>query len=369
MKKWISKAITLSLVLSLVTTSLVYGQTPKKVTPHDYTKEIQMNQFRPHGGDREEIGNLMAAFVKNVKTQKEVTKMVIADSTEKTMLQNYISSFKNFKEIKIVETTVDKLYTVKKYDVFNNYRAIIKFKYLGYTNDGKIIEKTDLLGAAKFGKNPEDWKLWGTVWCDSGINVADASLAQLDQPKAGEEVCIMTTSIGTIKMRLFPDKAPKTVANFKTLAQKGYYDNTEFFRVINDFMIQGGSPDNTANGGESIYGKYFEDELSRDLFNFRGALCMGNEGFANSNGSQFYIVQRPKADPTHLSLATLPLNAEAKYLEIGGCPHLDMRYTVFGQVYEGMDLVDKIAVVPVNDDAKPLKDPVKVLKIEFVNIK
>ncbi|MGL5439767.1 MAG: peptidylprolyl isomerase [Filifactoraceae bacterium] len=369
MKTRISKVISLVLALSLITVLPIYSQTLTVELLKDYSQEVQINQFTPHGGDREEIENFMTNFVKNLNTATEVNKMLVNDTTEKTAIDTYILGLKDYKEIKIVETTVEKLYKVEKYDVFNNYRAIIKFKYLGYTKDGTIIEKTDLLGAAKLGKNPEDWKLWGIIWNDSGINVSDASLEQLDKPKSGEEVCIMTTSIGTLKIRLFPDKAPRTVRNFKTLAQKGYYNNTEFFRVINDFMIQGGSPDNTAEGGESIYGKYFEDELSRELFNLRGALSMGNEGFANSNGSQFYIVQRPKVDPQHLNLASLPLNAEEKYKELGGCPHLDMRYTVFGQVYEGLELVDTIAAAKTDDNARPLKDPVTVLKIEFVTIK
>lgn len=98
------------------------------------------------------------------------------------------------------------------------------------------------------------------------------------------------TTMGTVKIRLFPQFAPKAVENFITHAKNGYYENTKFHRVIKDFMIQGGDPKGDGTGGASIWKTPFVDEVSDILHNFRGALSMANSG-ANTNGSQFFIVQ------------------------------------------------------------------------------
>ena len=116
---------------------------------------------------------------------------------------------------------------------------------------------------------------------------------QLAEPEKGEEIAVLTTNMGTIKIKLCPEQAPKAVENFKGLINKGYYDGLKFHRVINDFMIQGGDPNGNGTGGESIWGGKFDDEFSGDLYHFRGALAYANSG-ANTNGSQFYIVQAPK---------------------------------------------------------------------------
>ena len=90
---------------------------------------------------------------------------------------------------------------------------------------------------------------------------------QLDKPVAGETVAIMHTSMGDISIRLFPDKTPKTFENFTTHAKNGYYNGLKFHRVIKDFMIQGGDPEGTGRGGESIWGSSFEDEPDIELRN------------------------------------------------------------------------------------------------------
>lgn len=118
---------------------------------------------------------------------------------------------------------------------------------------------------------------------------------QLRQPAAGDTVATIKTNMGDIKVVLFPDAAPKAVENFTTHAENGYYDGVIFHRVIPDFMIQGGDPLGKGIGGESIWGKPFKDEFSRDYHNLRGALCMANAG-PNTNGSQFFIVQAPSVD-------------------------------------------------------------------------
>lgn len=195
---------------------------------------------------------------------------------------------------------------------------------------------------------------------------------QLAEPEKGEEIAVLTTNMGTIKIKLCPEQAPKAVENFKGLVNKGYYDGLKFHRVINDFMIQGGDPNGNGTGGESIWGGKFDDEFSGDLYHFRGALAYANSG-ANTNGSQFYIVQAPKiqdgyfdnvdniikqygddqilTDQSSGKIFRTNYSEEARkdYEEMGGTPHLDFGYTVFGQVFEGMDVVDKIAAVETTD--------------------
>ena len=114
---------------------------------------------------------------------------------------------------------------------------------------------------------------------ENGVNQGgeDMVLEQLNMPKTGEEIAVIRTNFGDIKIRLFPEVAPKAVENFKTHAQNGYYDGITFHRVIKDFMIQGGDPEATGRGGESIWGEPFEDEFDIYYHNFRGALSMANE--------------------------------------------------------------------------------------------
>ena len=192
---------------------------------------------------------------------------------------------------------------------------------------------------------------------------------QLDRPAAGETVAVMHTSMGDIAIRLFPEKAPKAVENFTTHAKNGYYDGLIFHRVINDFMIQGGDPKGTGRGGESIWGDSFEDEFDLELRNYRGALSMANAG-PNTNGSQFFIVQAKEVAPSllhqmgQLADRGYPAEVTAAYAQVGGTPHLDYLHTVFGQVFEGMDVVDAIAAVETADD-KPVEDVV-IEKAELV---
>ncbi|MBS4213380.1 peptidylprolyl isomerase [Neobacillus rhizophilus] len=183
-----------------------------------------------------------------------------------------------------------------------------------------------------------------------------------------EQLVEMETSMGNIKIKLFPEYAPKAVENFVKHSEDGYYDGLIFHRVIKDFMIQGGDPNGNGTGGQSIWGKPFEDEFSKNLFNLRGALSMANAG-ANTNGSQFFIVQSTKLDPSmksQLEKAGYPKEIIEAYAENGGTPWLDFRHTVFGQVVEGMDIVDKITDIKVDAKDKPETDVVikhiKVLK-------
>ncbi|NMA67462.1 MAG: peptidylprolyl isomerase [Clostridiaceae bacterium] len=181
---------------------------------------------------------------------------------------------------------------------------------------------------------------------------------QFIPPKEGDTVAIMETNMGDIHIKLFPEKAPKTVENFTTHAKNGYYDNLTFHRVIDDFMIQGGDPKGDGTGGESIWGGSFEDEFDIDLLNYRGALSMANTGQPGTNTSQFFIVQKKNMDEIIDTLKASYPKELVKYYEDGGTPWLDFRHTVFGQVYKGMDVVDKIAQVKTDGDNKPIEDVV-----------
>ncbi|MEK4230447.1 peptidylprolyl isomerase [Solibacillus sp. FSL H8-0538] len=182
----------------------------------------------------------------------------------------------------------------------------------------------------------------------------------------GEVLVEMNTTMGSVKIKLFPEQAPKTVENFLGHAKSGYYDGIIFHRVITDFMIQGGDPTGTGMGGESIWGSSFEDEFHSDLFNLRGALSMANAG-PGTNGSQFFIVQMKNISPDmirQMEKAGYPEEVIKAYAENGGTPWLDHKHTVFGQVVEGMDIVDNIANVAKDMRDKPKED----VKIESITV-
>jgi len=140
------------------------------------------------------------------------------------------------------------------------------------------------------------------------------------------------TNVGDLKAELFCQQAPKVCKNFLALAAAGYYNNTKFHRNIKGFAIQGGDPTGTGKGGESIYGKYFEDEFVASLkHDRRGILSMANQGIPNSNGSQFFVTYSRQ-------------------------PHLNGTYSVFGRLIDGLDTLDKLEKEPVNPKNKPTRD-------------
>lgn len=194
---------------------------------------------------------------------------------------------------------------------------------------------------------------------------------QLKPLEAGDTLATIKTNMGEIKIKLFPAEAPKTVENFTTHAKNGYYDGLIFHRVIKDFMIQGGDPTGTGMGGESIWGHSFEDEFDVKLHNIKGALSMANAG-PNTNGSQFFIVQADCVPGNMLHQMkempeSFPEDIVKAYEEKGGTPWLDFRHTVFGQVVEGIDVVDNIANVEVGTADKPLEDVIiETITVETV---
>ena len=194
------------------------------------------------------------------------------------------------------------------------------------------------------------------------------SILNFTELKKGDVIATIKTNFGSIRVKMLPEAAPKAVENFLTHARNGYYNGIIFHRVINDFMIQGGDPTGTGMGGESIWGDPFEEEFTPDPRNFRGALSMANAG-PGTNGTQFFIVQ---AGPETIDARMFPMlkrqgkefseEAVAKYTEMGGTPWLDGAHTVFGQVIEGMDVVDKIAAVRVDRSSRPY-DEVTIIGI------
>ncbi|ORY87006.1 cyclophilin family peptidyl-prolyl cis-trans isomerase Cyp1 [Protomyces lactucae-debilis] len=141
----------------------------------------------------------------------------------------------------------------------------------------------------------------------------------------------LNTTMGPVTFELYTQHAPKTCKNFAELARRGYYDNVIFHRVIKDFMIQGGDPTGTGRSGSSIYGTKFEDEIDGQLKHTgAGILSMANSG-PNTNGSQFFITLAPT-------------------------PWLDGKHTIFGRVTNGMRVVERMGLVAVDANDKPVQD-------------
>ena len=201
-----------------------------------------------------------------------------------------------------------------------------------------------------------------------GMVEKELHFPQVDIETVEGPIATIKTNHGDMRIKLFPDHAPKTVANFIALSKDGYYDGVIFHRIIKDFMIQGGDPTGTGMGGESIYGESFEDEFSEELYNVRGALSMANAG-PNTNGSQFFIVQNQHLPYSKKEIARggWPEPIAEIYAEQGGTPHLDRRHTVFGQLADeaSYEVLDAIAGVETGAMDKPVEDVViETIEIE-----
>jgi len=147
------------------------------------------------------------------------------------------------------------------------------------------------------------------------------------------------TNLGDMKLEVFCDVVPRTSKNFLALCASGYYNGTTFHRNIKDFIVQGGDPTGTGKGGESIYGKYFDDEVVDTLkHDKRGTVSMANRG-PHTNGSQFFFIY-------------------------GKQPHLDNVNTIFARIIHGMEVLDAMERIPVDDRDKPLH----AIKIESITI-
>jgi peptidylprolyl isomerase len=184
----------------------------------------------------------------------------------------------------------------------------------------------------------KSWILFGTMLALnlSLLNVTQAEEATM---KTDRPTVTIETTQGTFEVTLFPDVAPKAVENFLKHAQDHYYDGTIFHRVIPGFMIQGGDPAGNGTGGQSIWGKSFEDEFSPSVkFDKPGLLAMANRG-PKTNGSQFFITTAPTS-------------------------WLNQKHTIFGEVTKGYNIVEKIESTKTGPQDKPL-EPQKILKISL----
>jgi peptidylprolyl isomerase len=155
-------------------------------------------------------------------------------------------------------------------------------------------------------------------------------------PTSANTRVVLETTQGSIEFKLFPNIAPKACENFVGLINKGYYNGIVFHRVIPKFMIQGGDPTGTGRGGESFWGKSFQDEVTPDVrFDKPGLLAMANAG-AGTNGSQFFITTAKS-------------------------PWLNMKHTIFGEVVTGYDVAQKLEGLPTDGNDRPVETQ-KIIK-------
>ncbi len=200
----------------------------------------------------------------------------------------------------------------------------------------------------------------------SGCSSGGKTLMQLDSIKKGDTVAVIDVrEYGQMKLKLFPDKTPETAENFTKLAATGYYDGLSFSTVVEDYCIMTGN----AEEGDTVssFGGVFKDEFSEDLLPIRGAICMANMGEADTNSSQFFIVGQTKEklkeidellvfkghtleDYIEKGYGTkLSMEELEDYFEYGGTPWLYGHNTVFGQLFEGYDVLDAIMMAQTED--------------------
>lgn len=251
----------------------------------------------------------------------------------------------------------------------------------------------------------------GGSGADGGSSISAEAEGNINMElKAGDKLAEITVEgYGTIKAKLLPEAAPEGVDNFIKLAEQGYYDGKTVHRVIEDFMLQGGSLNGDGTGGEAADGGHFGIEVNNNARHFYGALCYANA--MGRNTTQFYIVNNN--EPQDLSdipidvirenvttcssyrdmfeqgsteyeyydnmskyysnLADMLENAteeiRAKYKAEGGTPSLDGGYTVFGQVWEGFEVIDSISACEVTDNGNgEVSKPVQTITITSVKI-
>lgn len=191
------------------------------------------------------------------------------------------------------------------------------------------------------------------------VSLDDVEILNYTKPQENEKIAVISVKdYGDIKIKLFPEQCPEGVENFEKLIESGYYDGTVFHRVIQNFMIQGGDPTGTGNGGESIWGDGFEQEINSGLRHFSGAVSYATAS-DKLNGSQFFIVTGA-SDIDFQSLSDngyyFPENVADMYQSTGGYPPLDGDYEVFGQVFEGLDICFEIAAVQTDENDRPVSD-------------
>lgn len=226
----------------------------------------------------------------------------------------------------------------------------------------------------------------------SSQSTEDVGILNFKMPEIGEEIAVIKVKdYGTIKVKLFaeeakaaaPDPDKNAVNNFVELAKKGYYDELIFHRVIKEFMDQGGDPKGDGTGGNSTWGGSFDGGIIPGLYHFSGAIAYANSNGTSTDSSQFYIVNTPedflsiggyydengqvqyyKTFDETSAYDNVPQEVKDKYYEVGGVPFLDGGYTVFGQTFEGLDVVRAIGEAETDENDKPIKQ----IQIESITI-
>jgi len=186
-----------------------------------------------------------------------------------------------------------------------------------------------------------------------------AEFSQTGLPEEGETIAVIhIKDLGDISMKFFYEDSPLAVENFVTLAANGYYNGVTFHRVIEDFMAQGGDPTGTGSGGESMWGEEFKNEYSDRLAHINGAVAMARTNQLDTNGSSPFVNDNNDYtwSDAYLEAYEVPKEWWDAYKEGGGNPHLQDLYTVFGQVYDGQDVLDAVCGQETDENNKPVQD-------------
>ncbi|KAF4520130.1 hypothetical protein B566_EDAN010286 [Ephemera danica] len=217
--------------------------------------------------------------------------------------------------------------------------------YKAPTKDEAVTKKSaDKFNAAHYSTGMVAAGLTSTVMApitEHEAAIVDDDLVRYERVKKKAYVRLVT-SFGPLNLELYSDVLPKTCENFVKLCASNYYNGTKFHRSIRNFMIQGGDPTATGKGGQSIWGEPFEDEFKQNLTHTgRGVLSMANSG-PNTNGSQFFITYR-------------------------SCRHLDNKHTVFGRVVGGIDTLNAMERIEVDNKDRPIEDIILQRAVVFVD--
>ncbi len=251
--------------------------------------------------------------------------------------------------------SLDGSYTVFG-QVIDGLDIVFKAQYVATDSNDKPLGDGIIIDSVKVTEyNGEDIKWYLKDYSYDDPTKQD--IANYTAPAEGETIVNMKIKdFGDVKIKFFPEYAPEGVENFITHAKDGYYNGLTFHRVIKDFMIQGGDPEGTGRGGESIWGGQFDGGTYFNLIHVPGALAYANSQGTSTDGSQFYIVTGQECSSDFLSNYSLTDAAKEAYSTYGGAPWLDGNYTVFGQVIDGLDVIFKVQNVTTDDSSKPIED-------------
>jgi peptidyl-prolyl cis-trans isomerase B (cyclophilin B) len=208
---------------------------------------------------------------------------------------------------------------------------------------------------------------------NSGGRVTDDGITftQFTPPPRGSQIAVINTNLGSFKIAFLQGDAPRAIENFTRLSRDGYYNGLNFHKVFQDLYFQGGDPLGDGTGGTSIWGRHFDDEYSYNAWNFYGAVGMANNGTKNTNGSQFYIVTSKVVGADTIAQmrhGKFPESVISKYIEVGGLPQLDGRRTVFGYVYEGLEVIDEINSVATSPATNEPLDSIVITSVEIQTV-